>query len=62
MTNKENELQIFKMSPSEAEDQLAVVAQARALQEEILKRRAGRLLPSSWQDLNQAREERSAQL
>lgn len=54
--------QIFKMSPNEAEDQVAVIRKARALKQEILARRGGELLPPAWQDINDMREERSAEL
>ena len=52
----------LKMSPAEAADQLAVIDRARVLQERILVRRSGVLLPSSSEDLNELREERSASL
>jgi hypothetical protein len=48
------------MSAAEAEDQLAAIRQARELQEQILARRGGIPLPSSGQDLNELRDERSA--
>ncbi len=62
MVRSKEHIPLFQMSPAEAQDQAAVVAHARALQDQILDRRSGKLLPPSWQDLNEAREERSAQL
>ncbi len=40
-----------KMSAAQAEDQVMVVRQARALQKQILARRGGVPLPSSGEDL-----------
>ncbi|TAK27669.1 MAG: DNA-binding protein [Chloroflexota bacterium] len=56
-----HETEILKMCPTEGEDQLAVIRNARALQERILARRGGVLLPPSWQEINEDREERTAQ-
>lgn len=58
----EEGMEIFKMSPTEGKDQRAVMRKARSLQEQIAARRGGELLPSSWQDLTETREERSAEL
>ena len=62
MTKGEERVEVFKMSPNEARDQLAVVAEARRLQEQILARREGRLLPPSWPELNQSRDKRAETL
>jgi hypothetical protein len=48
-----------KMSAAQAEDQVMVVRKARALQEQILARRGGVPLPSSGEELDQLRDERS---
>jgi hypothetical protein len=49
-----------RMSPAQAEDQLAAIRQAKELQEQILARRGGVPLPPSGEDLNELRDERSA--
>ncbi|HEY8885317.1 MAG TPA: hypothetical protein VIO35_08400 [Chloroflexota bacterium] len=49
-----------KMSAAQAEDQVMVVRQARALQKQILARRGGVPLPSSGGGSHQLRDERSA--
>ena len=41
-------------------DDADAVAQARELQKAVLKRRHGKPLPEAWEDINEAREERSA--
>ena len=53
---------LYKMSSNEAKDQLALIEHVRSLKEQILARRGGKLLPPSWKDINEAREERSNQL
>ena len=55
------QIEVFKMSPTEAENQTALIKKAQALQERIMARRGGEPLPSSWPEISQAREERSAQ-
>ena len=50
------------MSPGPKESADVVIARARALQEKILARRGGQLLPESWIDINEARDERSKDL
>lgn len=62
MAQSKEQMEIFKMAPNEAKDQMAVIKKARALQEQILARRGGEFLPPSWQEIDKAREERSAEL
>ena len=52
----------YRMSPLEARDQQAAIEQARSLQEQILARRKGKVLPDSWEEINAARDERNARL
>lgn len=49
------------LTKDEIEEQLAVLEDARRLQQRMLARRGGRPLPSSWRIINQARDERSEQ-
>jgi excisionase family DNA binding protein len=60
--HEQEPVESLKMSPTEAVDQLAVIERARALQERILARHGGALLPSSAEDLDELRDERSASL
>ena len=62
MAKSKEPIETFKMSPSEAADQLTVIQKARYLQEQILASRCGVPLPPCWQDINEAREQRGAQL
>lgn len=62
MMKEPESTEFLKMSPTEAADQLTVIERARALQERILARRGGLLLPSSADDLNEMRDERSDSL
>jgi len=50
-------LRLVPMAPSQ--DDSGVVARARALQAALLEKRHGKPLPESWDDINQAREQRS---
>ena len=60
--HEQEPIQSLKMSPTEAADQLAVIERARTLQERLLARRGGVLLPSSADELHELRDERSASL
>lgn len=53
-------MEIVKMSPLDAKDQTALIRKARALQEQVLARRGGKLLPPSWEEIAQDRLERAA--
>jgi hypothetical protein len=64
MTDEETEateVHTLHMSPEEVTDQAAVIERAHTLQERILARRGGGLLPPAWRDIWQAREERTVQ-
>ena len=54
--------EVRPLTKGEAERGLAVLAEAKALREALLKRRRGKPLPSSWQIIRRAREERSRHL
>lgn len=52
----------YPLFPNAPKDQAAVIQRARALQQKILDERGGELLPPSWIDINEMREERSETL
>ena len=56
----ETGVRIMAASAAAKNDQLAVVEEARRLQEQILARRRGRPLPASYKDIEKARRARSA--
>ena len=61
MARAEEQIEI-KMSSREARDQTTLIKKARSLQERILARRGGELLPLSWRDMRRDREERAGRL
>ena len=62
MARAGEQIEIFKMSSREAQDQTTLIKKARSLQERILARRGGELLPLSWRDMRRDREERAGRL
>lgn len=53
---------IRPLTAEERKRGLAAMAEARRLREEILRQRGEQLFPSSWETIEQLRDERSQQL
>ncbi|MSQ14928.1 MAG: hypothetical protein EXR50_03590 [Dehalococcoidia bacterium] len=62
MGDKERERLSRPLTEEEQQRAVAVLAEAEQLSQHILERREGAPFPSSWKDLDQARDERTRQL